>query len=128
MLNPHAISVMSPFKEDGDIEEYLANFEVIANSLGWEQEVMAKLIPVYLNKEAREVLKPICEDDRTYARIKRALIEEFGTTEEEYFEKFNSAKLENGMKPKVFAAKNLTGFALFFCPQIKNERKKIEKF
>ena len=122
MLNPHAISVMSPFKGENDIEEYLSNFEVIANSLGWEQDVMAKLIHVYMNEEAREIIKGIPDDERTYESIKKALIEEFGTTEEEYFEKFNSAKLEIGMKPKVFAA-NLEKWLVKGLPDVDREKR-----
>jgi hypothetical protein len=91
---------------------------------------MARLIPVYMNDQAREVIRSISENERTYDKIKKALLEEFGTTEEEYFEKFNSAKLEHGVKPKVFAA-NLEKWLEKGLPDVdrdKREKKLKTKF
>ena len=83
------------FKSEDDIENYLSRFETLAHSKNLTDTEMASQLFAHLTGKALDVCTKIPnEDKRSYKAMKKALLNRYGLTPDEYRKKFREAKLQ----------------------------------
>ena len=91
---------MRPVKYDGleDWEEYLSQFEILADINKWDDNAKGLYLASSLTRTARSILSDLTEDERRdFSKLKSALSRKFGS---EYKSEMYRAKLQSRFRQK----------------------------
>lgn len=86
-----------------DVDSYLTRFERVADMFKWDKEEWAVCLSVLLTGRALDAYVGLsAEEAKDYDKLKRAILERYGLTEEGYRRKFRESIAEEDEDPKWF--------------------------
>jgi hypothetical protein len=127
MVDKH-IALPKTLSDTGELEEWLAKFEICASANGWSDERKAAKILTFLEGEVLVAYIEMADQDKAdYDRLVAALKREFRTTGAQFrlMNEFEHRRLLPGETPRVFLY-NLKRLLETAMPELSGEAK--EKF